>query len=45
MIVNLGSKKGDKNDDYSPEINHSKNKLLIRIVDIPGNALSHSERK
>ena len=43
IIVNLDSKKGDKNDDSSPKLTHPQNSLLIIIADTPGNDLSHVE--
>ena len=33
MIVNLGSKKGDKNDDSSLKLTNLHNSVLIKIVD------------
>ena len=35
MIVNLGSNKGDKNDDSSPKLTHLHNILLMSIFDKP----------
>ena len=32
MVVNLGSKKGDRNDDYYSKITDLKNYLLMIIV-------------
>ena len=45
MIVNLGSKKCDKNNDSSSKITCLNNSLLLIIVDNPGKYLSHSEGK
>ena len=33
IILNLGSKKGDRNDDYYPKINDLKNYLWMIIFD------------
>ena len=43
MIVNLGSKKGDKNDDTSPKIMDQHNDLLLDIVETPERDVSHGE--
>ena len=45
MIVNLGSKKDDKNDDSSPKIINLHNTLLMCIVDATENDLLHGEGK
>ena len=38
-------KKGDNNDNYSPQLSHINNSLLISIFDTPGKGLSRVERK
>ena len=44
MIVNLGSKKGDRNGYSSPKINNIQNSLLLlSIVYTPENNVSHGD--
>ena len=45
MIVNLRSKKGNKNDDSYEKNTHLHNTLLMLIVDTPEKDLSHGEGK
>ena len=35
MIVNLGSKTGKNNYNFSPQLTHLYNSLLMNIVDTP----------
>ena len=41
IIVNLGIKKGDNNDNYYSKISCKFNSLLMCIVDTPEKNLSH----
>ena len=43
MIVNLGIKKGNKNDNSSIKINNLQNTLIMSIFDTPEKYLSHGE--
>ena len=45
MIVNLGSKKGDKNYQHSTKLTDLHNPLLMRIFYTPENHVSHGEGK
>ena len=45
IIENLGSMKGDKNDDSSTKLTCLQNSLLISIVGNPEKYLSYSEGK
>ena len=44
-IVNLGSNKGDKNNDSYPKLNFQNNSLLTIIVDTTEKCLYHGEAK
>ena len=43
--MNLGIKKGNKDDDSSPKLTDIKIYWLVIIVDIPENNVSHGEGK
>ena len=45
MIVNLVSKKGDNNDNSSPQVTCQHNSLLMIIVDTTEKYLSNVEAK
>ena len=45
MIVNLGSKRVDNNDNSSTKIYCVQNSLIMRIFDTPEKGLSHIEGK
>ena len=37
IVFNLGSKKGENNENYSPQLTCLKNQSLMSIFDIPEN--------
>ena len=45
MIVNLGSKKSDNNENYYPQLSHVQNSLRMIIVGTPEKYLYHVEGK
>ena len=45
FIVNLGSNKGNNNDDSSPQLSRINNSLIIIVFDINERYFSNSEGK
>ena len=45
MIVNLGSKKCEKNNNSTCQLNHVHNSLLMSMVDIPEKYVSNVDSK
>ena len=45
MIVNLGSKKCEYNNNSTSQLNHLQNSLLMSIVDTPEKFVSKVDRK
>ena len=45
MIFNLGSKKVENNENYSPQLTSLHNSILVRIFDTPYNIFSNVEGK
>ena len=45
IVVNLGSDKGEKNDNFSTQLTHIHNSLLMSISNSPKNYLSNVDRK
>ena len=45
IIVNLGSKKGENNNNSSNQLTHLQNSLLMRIFDTTKKGLSNADRK